>query len=100
MESIRRKFVSLISLGSNKVCVVSLTIFFIFLYYAYLNLFRKKNNLEKLKMLMTKISSILWRGLRQRAIRYIDLSSITCVIDNALIHTSREAKDEIERMGF
>ena len=43
MESIRRKIVSLISLGSNKVCVVSLTIFFIFLNYVYLNLFRKNN---------------------------------------------------------
>ena len=43
MESIRRKIVSKIILGSNKVCVVSLTNFFlIFLNYVYLNLFRKK----------------------------------------------------------
>ena len=43
MESIRRKIVSLINLGSHKFCVVSLTIFLIFLNYVYLNLFRKKN---------------------------------------------------------
>ena len=49
MESIRRKIVSLINLGSNKVCVVSLTNFFlILLNYVYLNLFRK-NNLKKMK---------------------------------------------------
>ena len=49
MESIRRKIVSLINLGSNKVCVVSLTNFFlIFLNYVYLNLFRK-NNFKKMK---------------------------------------------------
>ena len=45
MESIRRKIVSLISLESNKVCVVSLANFFlIFLNYVYLNLYRKKIN--------------------------------------------------------
>ena len=42
MESIRREIISLISFGSNKVCVVSLTILLIFLNYIYLNLFRKK----------------------------------------------------------
>ena len=47
MESIRRKIVNLISFGSNKVCVVSLTIFLIFLNYANINLFRKK--IKKMK---------------------------------------------------
>ena len=42
MESIRRKNVSLINLGSNKVCVASLTIFLIFFNYVYFNHFRKK----------------------------------------------------------
>ena len=59
MESIRRKIVSLISLGSNKVCVVSLTIFFYFLKLCLLKSFSKKN-LKKMIMLMTEISSILW----------------------------------------
>ena len=47
MESIRRKIVSFINLGSNKVCVVSLTNFLIFLNYVYLNLFLKK--IKKMK---------------------------------------------------
>ena len=47
MESIRRKIVSLINLGSNKVCVVSLTNFKIFLNYVNLNIFEK--NLKKIK---------------------------------------------------
>ena len=68
MESIRRKIVSLISLGSNKVCVVSLTIFFNFLKLCLLKSLSKKNYFKKWKMLITKISSILG-GLRQRGIR-------------------------------
>ena len=47
MESITRKIGSLINLGSNKVCVVSLIIFLIFLNYVYLNLFRKNNKKMK-----------------------------------------------------
>ena len=44
MESIIKKIVSLINLGSNKVCFVSLTNFLIiFLNYVYINLFRKYN---------------------------------------------------------
>ena len=58
MKSIRRKIVSLINLGSNKVCVVSLTKIFIFFNYVNLNRFLK-NNLNKWKMQMTKISLIL-----------------------------------------
>ena len=42
MESIRRKFVSLINLGSNKVCVVSLTIFFNYFKLCLLKSFSKK----------------------------------------------------------
>ena len=42
MESIRRKIVSLINLGSNKVCVVSLTNFFNFLKLCLLKSFSKK----------------------------------------------------------
>ena len=59
MKSIRRKIVSLINLGSNKVYVVSLTIFFIFLKLSKLNIiFENKKKKEK-KMQITKISSIL-----------------------------------------
>ena len=42
MESIRKKFVSLISLESNKVCVVNLTIFFYFLKLYLFKSFSKK----------------------------------------------------------
>ena len=42
--SIRRKYVRLINVGSNKVCVVSLTNFLIFLNYVNLNQFWEKNN--------------------------------------------------------
>ena len=42
MESIRRKIGSFISLGSNKVCDVSLTIFFNFLKLCLLKSFSKK----------------------------------------------------------
>ena len=62
MESIRRKIASLISLGSSKVCVVSLTNFFNFLKLFLLKSFSKKI-IKKWKMLMTKISSIFWGGL-------------------------------------
>ena len=62
MESIRRKFVSLISLGSNKVCVVSLTIFLIFLNYVYLNFFRK-NNLKNEKCKWPKFLQFCGGGL-------------------------------------
>ena len=55
MESIRRKIVSLINSGSNKVCIASLAKFYNFLKLCYLKSFSKK-------MLMTKISSILWEG--------------------------------------
>ena len=41
MESIRRKIVNLINLGSNKVCVVSLT-FFYFLKLCLLKSYSKK----------------------------------------------------------
>ena len=48
MESIRRKIVSLLNLGSNKVCIVSLTKFSNFFFnYVNLNHFReKKENLN------------------------------------------------------
>ena len=49
MESIRIKIVSLISLGSNKVCVVSLTIFYNFLKLCLLKSFSKKK-LKKRKI--------------------------------------------------
>ena len=70
MESIRRRIVSLINLGSNKVCVVSLTIFLIiFLNYIYLNLFRKKNfNLKNAND--QNFFNFVGGGLRQRVIRY------------------------------
>ena len=42
MESIRRKIVNLISLGSNQVCDVSLTIFLNFLKLCLLKSFSKK----------------------------------------------------------
>ena len=42
MELIRRKIVNLINLGSNKVCVVSLTNFFNFLKLCLLKFFSKK----------------------------------------------------------
>ena len=42
MESIRREIVSLISFGSNKVCVVSLTNFFYFIKLCLLKSFSKK----------------------------------------------------------
>ena len=42
MESIRIKIVSLISLGSNKVCAVSLTIFYNFLKLCLFKSFSKK----------------------------------------------------------
>ena len=49
MESIRRKIVSLINLGSNKVCVVSLTNFFLnFLKLCLLKSFSKKKK-KKMK---------------------------------------------------
>ena len=65
MESIRRRIVSLINLGSNKVCVVSLTIFLII----FLNLFRKKNfNLKNAND--QNFFNFVGGGLRQRVIRY------------------------------
>ena len=42
MESIRRKIVSLINVGSKIVCVASITKFLIFLNYVNLNHFRQK----------------------------------------------------------
>ena len=48
MESITRKIVNLISLGSNKVCVVSLTIFFNFLKLCLLKSLSKKK-IKKMK---------------------------------------------------
>ena len=67
MESIRRKIVSLISFGSNKVCVVSLTIFLIFLNYANLNFFEKNN--KNLKNAIDQNFFNFVGGLRQRVIR-------------------------------
>ena len=49
MESIRRKYVRLINSGSNKVCVVSLTNFLIFLNYVNLNQFWEKKIIKKMK---------------------------------------------------
>ena len=48
MESIRRKIVSLINLGSNKVWVVRLTKFYILLNYVNLNHFQKKIKIKKI----------------------------------------------------
>ena len=50
----------------------------------------EKNNLKKWKMLMTKISTILWGGLRQRVIWYSSwlltiLLSNLCILTNILI---------------
>ena len=67
MESIRRKIGSLINIGSNKVCIVSLTKFYNYIKFTYLNNFLKIN--KKGKMLMTKHLNFVG-GLRQRIIRY------------------------------
>ena len=57
MESIRRKISSLINLGSNKVCVVSLTKFYNFLKLCRLKSFSKEFNK---KNVMDKFCSFLW----------------------------------------
>ena len=69
MESIRRKIVSLINLGSNKVCVVSLTIFFYFLKLRNLISFSREKNLKKIKNANDQNFFNFVRGLRQRVIR-------------------------------
>ena len=69
MESIRRKIVSLISLGSNKVCVVSLTIFYNFLKLCLLKSFSKKI-IKKMKNANDQnFYNFVGGGLRQRVIR-------------------------------
>ena len=60
MESIKEKIVNIINLGSNKVCVVSLTNFINFLILSLLNIIFERKNFKKMKMQMTEISSILW----------------------------------------
>ena len=57
MESIIRKIFSKTNLESNKVCVVSLTKFYNFIKLCELKSFLIK---KIKKMVMTKISSILW----------------------------------------
>ena len=70
MESIRIKIVSLISLGSNKVCVVMFNkLILIFLNYVYLNL--KKKIIKKMKNANDQnFFNFVGGGLRQRVIRY------------------------------
>ena len=69
MESIRIKIVSLISLGSNKVCVVSLTIFYNFLKLCLLKSFSKKI-IKKMKNANDQnFFNFVGGGLRQRVIR-------------------------------
>ena len=66
MESIRRKIVSLINLGSNKVCVVSLTIFFLFYKLCLLKSFSKKI-IKKMKNANDQnFFNFVGEGLRQR----------------------------------
>ena len=60
MESIIKENVIKINVESNKVCVINLTNFLNFLNYVNINHFWKIK--KKMKMLMTKISSILWEG--------------------------------------
>ena len=73
MESIRRKIVSLINSGSNKVCVVNLTNFLIFLNYVNLNQFWKKiikkNEKCKWPKFLQFCGGLDKGGLRQRVIR-------------------------------
>ena len=70
MESIRIKNFSLISLGSNKVCVVNLTIFYNFLKLCLLKSFSKKI-IKKMKNANDQNFFNFVGGLRQRVIRYI-----------------------------
>ena len=69
MESIRIKIVSLINLGSNKVCVVSLTNFYNFLKLCLLNIIFKKKIIKKMKN-DQNFFNFVGGGLRQWVIRY------------------------------
>ena len=66
MESIRRKIVSLINLGSNKVCVVSLTIFW-FSSIMFTWIFFEKKIIKKMKNANDQnFFNFVGGGLRQR----------------------------------